>query len=43
MMLLDAYNDTIRTQTFHQTVAEMAEIPRSQAKTINLGLVLWYG
>ena len=26
---------------FHQTVAEMANIPRSQAKTINLGL--FYG
>ena len=26
---------------FHQIVAEMADIPRSQAKTINLGL--FYG
>ena len=26
---------------FHQTVADMAQIPRSQAKTINLGL--FYG
>jgi DNA polymerase I-like protein with 3'-5' exonuclease and polymerase domains len=33
---------TIRlTQTFIQIVADMAEIPRSQAKTINLGL--FYG
>jgi DNA polymerase I-like protein with 3'-5' exonuclease and polymerase domains len=29
------------TVDFHQTVADMAEIPRSQAKTINLGL--FYG
>ena len=28
---------------FHQIVADMANISRSQAKTINLGLFLWYG
>ena len=28
-------------QTFHQMVADMASIPRKQAKTINLGL--FYG
>ena len=40
MMLLDAYtNDS--SSDFHQTVADMADIPRSQAKTINLGL--FYG
>ena len=38
--VVDAYNDNTNTD-FHQTVAEMAEIPRSQAKTINLGL--FYG
>ena len=37
--VLDAYNDG--DADFHQIVAEMAEIPRSQAKTINLGL--FYG
>ena len=31
----------IAKSDFHQTVADMAEIPRSQAKTINLGL--FYG
>ena len=31
----------ISNSDFHQTVADMAEIPRSQAKTINLGL--FYG
>jgi DNA polymerase I-like protein with 3'-5' exonuclease and polymerase domains len=37
--VLDAYNDG--EADFHQIVAEMASIPRSQAKTINLGL--FYG
>jgi DNA polymerase I-like protein with 3'-5' exonuclease and polymerase domains len=37
--VLDAYNDS--NVDFHQIVADMAEIPRSQAKTINLGL--FYG
>ena len=38
--VIDAYtNDS--SADFHQTVADMAEIPRSQAKTINLGL--FYG
>jgi DNA polymerase I-like protein with 3'-5' exonuclease and polymerase domains len=37
--VLDAYNDD--EADFHQIVADMAEIPRSQAKTINLGL--FYG
>ena len=38
--VVDAYNDNVKAD-FHQTVADMAEIPRSQAKTINLGL--FYG
>ena len=37
--VLDAYKDG--EADFHQIVAEMADIPRSQAKTINLGL--FYG
>tara|TARA_R100000322_G_scaffold127_1_gene98 strand:- start:181 stop:1644 length:1464 start_codon:yes stop_codon:yes gene_type:complete len=37
--VLDAYNDS--NVDFHQIVAEMADIPREQAKTINLGL--FYG
>ena len=37
--VLDAYNEG--EADFHQIVAEMASIPRSQAKTINLGL--FYG
>ncbi len=37
--VLDAYHDG--DADFHSIVAEMAEIPRSQAKTINLGL--FYG
>ena len=37
--VLEAYNDG--EADFHQIVAEMANIPRSQAKTINLGL--FYG
>ena len=37
--VLDAYNDS--DVDFHQIVADMAEIPREQAKTINLGL--FYG
>ena len=36
---MDAYNDG--DADFHDIVADMAEIPRSQAKTINLGL--FYG
>ena len=38
--VVDAYNEDVGTD-FHQIVADMAEIPRSQAKTINLGL--FYG
>ncbi len=38
--VIDAYNNDPNAD-FHQTVADMAEIPRSQAKTINLGL--FYG
>ena len=38
--VVDAYNDDSNSD-FHQTVADMAEIPRTQAKTINLGL--FYG
>jgi len=38
--VVDSYKDSIKSD-FHQTVADMAEIPRSQAKTINLGL--FYG
>ncbi|NDB28912.1 hypothetical protein EB151_05105, partial [archaeon] len=37
--LIKAYED--EDADFHQTVADMANIPRSQAKTINLGL--FYG
>jgi len=37
--VLDAYNDG--EADFHQIVSDMANIPRSQAKTINLGL--FYG
>ena len=37
--VLDSYKDS--NVDFHQIVAEMADIPRSQAKTINLGL--FYG
>ena len=37
---VDAYHDNENTD-FHQLVAEMADIPRKQAKTINLGL--FYG
>ena len=37
--VLDAYNEG--DADFHKIVAEMADIPRSQAKTINLGL--FYG
>jgi len=37
--VLDAYNEG--DADFHKIVADMAEIPRSQAKTINLGL--FYG
>ena len=37
--VLDAYNDG--DADFHKIVAEMANIPREQAKTINLGL--FYG
>jgi len=38
--VVDEYKDNVDTD-FHQKVAEMADIPRSQAKTINLGL--FYG
>jgi DNA polymerase I-like protein with 3'-5' exonuclease and polymerase domains len=38
--VVEAY-ETDPNSDFHQTVADMAEIPRSQAKTINLGL--FYG
>ena len=37
---VDAYQDDDETD-FHQLVADMADIPRKQAKTINLGL--FYG
>ena len=37
--VLDAYNEG--EADFHDIVADMADIPRSQAKTINLGL--FYG
>ena len=38
--VIEAY-ETNPDSDFHQTVADMADIPRSQAKTINLGL--FYG
>ena len=38
--VIEAYNNDTSTD-FHQIVADMAQIPRSQAKTINLGL--FYG
>ena len=38
--VVDAYENDSSTD-FHQTVADMAKIPRDQAKTINLGL--FYG
>ena len=38
--VVDAYKED-GTSDFHQTVADMADIPRTQAKTINLGL--FYG
>jgi len=38
--VVDAYSNDSGAD-FHQTVADMAEIPRTQAKTINLGL--FYG
>tara|TARA_R110002072_G_scaffold6546_1_gene38051 strand:- start:61 stop:1917 length:1857 start_codon:yes stop_codon:yes gene_type:complete len=38
--VVDAYQEDLSTD-FHKTVADMAKIPRSQAKTINLGL--FYG
>ena len=38
--MVEAYENDSNSD-FHQTVADMAEIPRSQAKTINLGL--FYG
>ena len=38
--VIDSYKED-STADFHQTVADMADIPRSQAKTINLGL--FYG
>ena len=38
--VVDAYQNDPNAD-FHQTVADMAQIPRSQAKTINLGL--FYG
>ena len=38
--VVDAYQSDSNSD-FHQTVADMADIPRSQAKTINLGL--FYG
>ena len=36
----DAYAENVKSD-FHQTIADMAQIPRTQAKTINLGL--FYG
>ena len=38
--VIESYNND-SSADFHQTVADMAQIPRSQAKTINLGL--FYG
>jgi DNA polymerase I-like protein with 3'-5' exonuclease and polymerase domains len=38
--VIESYNND-SSADFHQTVADMAKIPRSQAKTINLGL--FYG
>ncbi len=38
--VIDAYKENVDSD-FHQTVADMANIPRTQAKTINLGL--FYG
>ena len=38
--VVDAYHNN-KDADFHQTVADMAKIPRTQAKTINLGL--FYG
>ena len=38
--VIEAYQNDSNSD-FHQTVADMAQIPRSQAKTINLGL--FYG
>ena len=37
MLLMHISNDS--GADFHQTVADMADIPRTQAKTINLGSV----
>ena len=39
---VEAYNNTPETD-FHSLVAEMANIPRKQAKTINLGLIYGMG
>ena len=39
---VEAYNNTPSTD-FHSLVAEMANIPRKQAKTINLGLIYGMG
>ena len=39
--VLDAYK--AGDADFHTIVAEMADIPRVQAKTINLGFILWNG
>ena len=39
---VSAYRDNPRTD-FHQMVAEIAEIPRKQAKTINLGIMYGMG
>ena len=37
------HTTTIQLLTFHTMVAEMANIPRKQAKTINLGLIYGMG
>jgi DNA polymerase I-like protein with 3'-5' exonuclease and polymerase domains len=39
---VDAYNENPKTD-FHDMVAEMASIPRKQAKTINLGMMYGMG
>ena len=39
--IVDKFNNN--DVDFHQTVADMANISRTQAKTINLGFFLWYG
>ncbi len=42
MDMAERYNKEPDTD-FHDMVADMASITRKQAKTINLGLILWHG